>query len=304
MKGLDKWERNLILILPVISLLFIGILFHLIFPIYSDLGGWILDELSSLPFIVMVPVGGVFGYILHLLFKKKAKQTISYSRRIMMGIAGWLFLSIFISLLSGEGDIFERLRNGILFRAWTVFIFLFFSLSPTMFGVFAIFSRKRWALAISVMAFFLLATSSMIFSQARSSRVLDQDPMMSLLFVWGMILYIEGVNWTKRYIDRDPNEFPEMVSGREVTGALWRRQLSYTIIFIGMASIFAYMPILVVEFFRDSLPYPLSVYESTTVFGKGILGLIALLPLVVFMMLRRRMDSIHQKEPPPQKELP
>ncbi len=296
MRGLDRWERNLILILPVISLLFIGMLFHLLFPIYSDLGGWILEELSSLPFIIMVPAGGVLGYILHLLLRKRAKQTISYSRRIMVGIAAWLFLSIFISLLSGEGDIFERLGEGVLFRAWTVFIFLLFSLSPTMFGVLAIFSRKRWALAVSVMAFFLLATFSMVFSQARNSKVLDQDPLISLLFVWGTILFIEGVNWTKRYIDRDPNDFPDMVSGKEVAGVLWRRQLSYTIIFVGVASIFAYMPIIVVEFFRDSLPYPLSIYETTTVFGKAFLGLMILLPLVFFMLVRRRMDRKRQKD--------
>lgn len=297
MSGLDRWERNLILVLPVLSLLFIGVLFHLLFPIHSDLGGWILEELSSVPFIVMVPVGGVLGYVLHLLFRKKAKQTIAYSKRMMVGLSGWLFLSVFISLLSGEGDILERLSEGVLFRAWAVFVFLLFSLSPTLFGVMAVFSRKRWALAVSVMSFFLLATSSMVFSQARNSRVLEQDPLMSLLFVWGMIVFIEGVNWTKRYIDRDPNEFPEMVSGREIAGALWRRQLSYTIIFVGAASIFAYLPILIVEFFRDTLPYPLSIYETTTVFGKGMLGLIILLPLILLMLARRRMDRKRRRDP-------
>ena len=291
-KGLARWEKNLILATPVIALLSVGALFHFLFPIYQDLGKWVLDDLGSLPFLIWVPLGGIMGYVMYIVHNKKRDILITYSKRIFLGIVGWLFLSIIISLITETGDLFQRLETGPLFKAWAVLIFVLLSASPTLFGTFSVFSRKRWAIGVTVTMFLALSITCMIFGQASSSTLLDQDPLLSLLFIWGIVAYIEGVNWSKRYIDRDPTEFPDMDPGKDLTVPLLRRQISFTIVFVGIASILAYLPVLSFEMFSDGLPGHFGIYEAGTVFGMGIVGLLILSPLMVFAVVRRRMDDI------------
>jgi hypothetical protein len=290
MKGLARWEKNIILTTPMLALLLVGTIFYFLFKIYEDIGSWVLDELGSVPFLVWVPVGGVLGYVLYRVHEKKRKILITYSKRIFLGLIGWLFLSIIVSLMTGEGDLFHRLDEGPLFKAWAALAFVLLSLSPTMFGTFSVFTRKRWAIGATVSVFFLLALVCMIFSQARSATILDQDPLLSLLFVWGIIAYVEGINWTKRYIDRDTMEFPDTDLDKDISAPLLRRQISYTFIIIGIASIFAYLPLIVLVVFDGNLPGPLSWYEARTIFGLELLGLLILTPLMLFAVIRRRLD--------------
>lgn len=291
MKGLARWEKNLILATPVISLLSVGTLFHFLFPIYQDVGKWVLEDLEAFPFLIWVPIGGILGYVMFLAHKKKRDILITYSRRIFLGLVGWLFLSIIISLITEPGDLFQRLENGPFFKAWAVLVFVLLSASPTLFGTFSVFTRKRWAIGVTVTMFLALALTCMIFGQASSSTIIDQDPLLSLLFIWGIVAYIEGVNWSKRYIDRDPTEFPDMDPEKDLTVPLLRRQISYTIVFVGIASILAYLPVFSFEVFSTGLSGPLGIYEARTVFGMGILGLLILTPLMVFAVVKRRIDD-------------
>lgn len=296
LKGLARWEKNLILTTPVIALLSVGTLFHFLFPIYKDLGKWVLADLGTLPFLIWVPLGGILGYVMFLIHRKRRDVLITYSKRVFLGLIGWLFLSIIISLVTESGDLFRRLETGPLFKAWAVLVFILLSVSPTLFGIFSVFSRKRWAIGITVSVFLTLAITCMIFGQASSSTVLDQDPLLSLLFIWGIIAYVEGVNWSKRYIDRDPTEFPDMDQEKDLTIPLLRRQISYTIVFVGLASILAYLPVLSFEMFETGFPLDLGIYETRTIFGMGIMGLMVLLPLMVFAIVRRRMDDIRTEK--------
>jgi hypothetical protein len=270
--------------------LLVGTLFYFLFPIYEDLGGWVLDELGSVPFLVWVPVGGLLGYVLYQVHERKRKMLVTYSKRIFLGMIGWLFLSVIASLVMGEGDLFRRLEEGPLFKAWAALAFIMLSASPTLFGTFSVFTRKRWAIGATVSMFFLLALVCMIFSQARSAAILDQDALLSLLFVWGIIAYIEGINWTKRYIDRDTMEFPETDPDKDLSFPLLRRQISYTFLIVGFASIFAYLPLIILEVFDGNLPGPVAWYEARTIFGMEVLGLVILAPLMIFAVVRRRLD--------------
>ncbi len=293
MNGLGDLEKNIISIVPILSLLGVGVLFHLMFSNYSDLGGWIQSDLSAIPYIVWVPFGGGLGYGVHVLVKKKNEFVARYLKKVIFGIVAWFFLSIFISLLSGDGNIFDRLREGTFFRAWVVFIFIAASLAPVMLGVYAVFSRKNWSIAASLILFFLLAASCMIFSQARSSSIHFQDPLLSISIIWCMFLFAEGINWNKRYVDRDPNEFPELISGKGLTGILWRRQLYFTLIFVIISSVIAYVPYFLVNAIGDPFGEPFNIFEFNTVFGKAIIGLALLLPLILFMVIRRRLEGFH-----------
>jgi hypothetical protein len=288
--GLARWEKVLILATPVVALLSVGTLFNFLFPIYKDLGRWVLSDLATFPFLVWVPLGGIMGYILYLIHRKRSDLLIIYSKRMFLGLIGWLFLSIIISILTETGDLFHRLESGPLFKAWAVLVFVLLSASPTLFGTFSVFSRRRWATGVTVSMFLALAVTCMIFGQARSSTIIDQDPFLSLLFIWGVIAYVEGVNWSKRYIDRDPTEFPDTDPQKNLTVPLLRRQISYTMVFVGIASILAYLPVISMEIFSMDLPMKTGIYEIRTVFGMGIIGLILLSPLVVLALVRRRMD--------------
>ncbi len=296
MKGLSRWEQNAIVATPVLALLAVGTLFYFIFPIYTDLSKWVLDDLGSLPFLVWVPIGGFLGFLLNKVQKKKSKLLITYTKRIFVGLVGWLFLSIIISLLTESGDLFSRLDEGPLFKAWAALVFVLLSISPTLFGTYSVFTRKRWAIGATVSMFFLLGLTCMVFSQARSSEILNQDTVLSILFIWGIIAYVEGVNWTKRYIDRDTAEFPDLDPEKDLTIPLLRRQISYTLVLIGIASIFAYIPFLFLELFNGDIPGPFSFYEAGTIFGLEVLGLLALLPLMIFAVVRRRFDIVRSEK--------
>jgi hypothetical protein len=173
-----------------------------------------------------------------------------------------------------------------------VLVFVLLSASPILFGTFSVFSRKRWATGVAVIMFLALAVTCMIFGQAGSSTIVDQDPLLSLLFIWGIVAYVEGVNWSKRYIDRDPTEFPDVDPEKDLTVPLLRRQISYTIVFVGIASITAYLPVFVLEISPSELSGLIGIYEARTTFGMGILGLLILLPLMIFTVIRRRIDDV------------
>lgn len=294
MTGPSLFEKALIRFLPVLSIITMAVLFYLIFPIYEDLGSWILEDLGSIPFLVWVPVAGVIGYLLHLGLNKKRELIVSYAKRIMIGLMVWFFLSIVISLLTETGDVFTRIDEGPLFKAWIVLMFVLLSLSPVLFGILSIFGRKRWSMGATVTAFFLLAIVCMIFSQGRYATALKQDPFLSLVFIWSAIAYIESISWNKRYFARDISEFPEKQRGNDLSISLLRRQIYFTLIFSALASTFAFVPIILFLYVWKEPPAFLAFYEIGTVFGKFVVGLLLLFPLMSYAVFRRWRDRMNR----------
>ncbi|MEA3559209.1 MAG: hypothetical protein U9R75_08160, partial [Candidatus Thermoplasmatota archaeon] len=189
---IGKVEKYVIISLPVVSILAAGLLFHIMFPNYRDLAGWFQFEMSSIPFILWSVLGAVSGFIVGLIIRLKPDLFRSYSRRIVAGFFGWLLLSVIISSLTEEGNLFDRLAQGPLFKAWAVIFLISISGSPTFLGIVAVMGRKRTAIAGSILMFFMLAASCMVFSQADSAKVISQGPFLSVLFVWSLISFVES----------------------------------------------------------------------------------------------------------------
>ena len=290
MMGLSRVERLLIKGLPVVSLVVLVVIFYLIFPIYEDLGGWIFEDLGSIPFVAYMPVGALLGYLLYVGMRRRRDLLVTYSRRIMVGMLVWFFLSIIVSLLTETGDVFSRMDSGILFKAWAVVMFVATSISPTLFGVYALLSKKRWAMGAAVTMFFILSIVCMIFSQGRYALAHSQDPFLSLLFIWSIIMFIESLSWSKRYIHKDDDGHPLGAHGSVLAGPLFRRQVYFTLLFTGFASAVSFTPVIMFLYVWDSPPSMIPYYELGTVFGKVIVALLLLVPLIIFTVVRRWMD--------------
>lgn len=291
-EGLGRTERYTVMLLPILSVISAGILLYLMFPNYADLSGWFQEGLSSIPYLIWAALGGVLGFIISRIRRSKEEAYRTYSKRIKAGFFGWLLLSIILSSLTEDGDIFDRLSQGPLFKAWTVLLFISVSSSPTYMGILAVMTRKRNYIAGSVLMNFILVSSCMIFSQADSATVISQDPILSVLFIWSMISFVEGVNWIKRYVDRDPVDFPSSPSGKDMLGILWKRQVSYTVIFLGISSIIAVMPFVIPSTLDTSSMWLYSFYESSAVIGKVVVSLLILLPLAGISFTRRYIDRL------------
>ncbi|MBN1538587.1 MAG: hypothetical protein JW939_00445 [Candidatus Thermoplasmatota archaeon] len=290
MIGLPNLERNIVIGGSVITLLALNVLFYLLFPIYEEFGGWVLEGLRPIPFLIWVPVGGLLGYLINMGMRKKRELMASYSRRVMVGIVGWFFLSVLVSLMTETGDLFTRLEQGPLFKAWTVLMFVLLSVSPNVFGVYSIFSRKRWSIGAAISMFFFLAMICMVFSQGRYALALEQDPVLSLLFVWAAVMFIETLSWTERYLDRGAALFPDIAQGNTIAVVLLRRQVFHTLVIVGVSSIFTILPVVLVAFFPEAVQEYVVLYETGTVYGMAVFGLILMLPLMILAFVRRWRD--------------
>lgn len=288
MIGLSRRERNIVIGVSVITLLALNVLFYLLFPIYEKFGGWVFKDLGSVPFLVWMPVGCVFGYLINVGMKKKKELMVSYSRRVMVGIIGWFFLSVLVSLMTETGDLFTRLEQGPLFKAWSVLMFLLLSVSPNVFGVYSIFTRKRWSIGAAISMFFLLAMICMVFSQGRYSMALDQDPVLSLLFLWAAVLFVESVGWAERYLDA--SQFPDLHQGRTIAVVLLRRQVFHTLVLVGISSIFTIVPVVLMTYLPGTVQEYVPLYEIGTVYGMAVFALLLMLPLIILAVVRRWWD--------------
>jgi len=130
----------------------------------------------------------------------------------------------------------------------------------------------------------------MIFSQGRFALALEQDPFLSLLFIWSVLAYVESISWNKRYLERDINEFPENPQGSDLAGPLLRRQIYFTLVFTTVASMIAFAPVVLFLYLWKDPPSFMSFYEVGTVFGKVVIGLLFTVPLIGFAVLRRWRD--------------
>ena len=91
--------------------------------------------------VVWAGLGGILAFVISRLRKSREGTYRTYSKRIRAGFFGWLLLSIIISSLTEEGDIFDRLSQGPLFKAWTVLLFVTVSSSPSYMGIMAVMTR-------------------------------------------------------------------------------------------------------------------------------------------------------------------
>ena len=267
--------RFLLRTLPVICLFASGALFSLLFPTIQEMQGAVEQGIEGVPFLVWVIAGGMTGWAFSLVRKKWPQGAKRSLKRAGLAFAAWLLGAVLISLITGDGDALYRLKEGRLIWAWTIAAWGLLCMSPTFLGVNGIMTSSRLAKGGSIIAFMGLGISCMVFSQAHSAEVLHQDPFLSLAFLLSLVGYVEGMNWSDRYggaLSMDPH-----------IGTLWTRQIVFTAAFLAVGASLALLPYLL-----DPLPLPF--YEAGAHLGKAVFGALLIIPLVLFVLLRRYMD--------------
>ena len=255
-----------------------GLLFWAIFVGFSDLQGWVLKDLEVVPFIIWMLVGGVIGAVLHLSTKTWSLKLNKLMRNGIAGLLAWLVIAVVISSLTGEGSLAERMRDGPLLRGWEVLMWALLSLSPAMLGVHGVLARSRFTMGLSVVSFFVIASFCMIFPQARSSTISSQNFLLSIGFIWSIVIFIESGSWLRRYSDGDVN-----------MGALIGRRVRFTLIFLGVGSVFACVP-----FLMDG--GTIGLYEGDLISGKLLIAIAILFPLVLIAFMIRYLDAFRTRK--------
>ena len=282
---IGKWHN----IFPLAFLALSGLgLWHL-FPEFEEMSEWALPVLGNIPYLAWFLLGGLLGWPLHLAYRRWPREIRKVVRTVFLGMVGWLGLGLFITILTEEGNLIERVNSGVLLKGWFMILFASLMCSPSLLGVFAVFSRSKWALSISILMLFLTAATTMIYSQASGSVAVLQDPLLSLLLIFAVLGYVEASHLVRKYetvLKDNMAQFGD--DGGRITGILFWRQVISTTIFILIGAILAMMPYLWTWLGPDNPPYLLSLYEYDTILGKALLGIAILIPLGSWSLLRNR----------------
>lgn len=269
-----EWEIWTIRIWTWIGLIISGASFTLLIPETMDFQKWIYDGWSFISFPIWFMSGIILGIALSTITDRWPKRSRAILGRGLVAFFAYFGIAMIIALMTGEGEGFQRIGNSEPMRIWGIAVWSLISMGPSMFGVIGIMNRSKWARGASALSFIVVAAIAMIFSQARSAMVISQDPVLSIVFVVSLVAYVEGVNWSNRYIDPDRNS----------VSVLWRRQISFTILFLGIGSAIAFIPFILTE---SVIP----AYEGTLVYGKAILGAFLLVPIGIFAIVKNLLDN-------------
>lgn len=271
---MNRGERSILMILPWASLLAAGATFTFLFPTFTDVQGWIISGMDAISFPIWFLCGGIMGAAISAIWTRWPKRLPSILRRAVLILLGYIGIAIVIALIIGEGEGLERIGDSGPVKVWGFAIWTLAAMGPSMMGTIAILRGSKWARGGAALSFVALSTSVMTYSQASRAEITSQDPLLAILFIWSIILFVEGLNWKKRYLDPDD----------EVVEGLWIRQASFTIMYLGLGSVIAYIPFL---FSGDIL----SSYEAETILGKAIIGAIILMPLGIIAVVKGYLDQ-------------
>jgi hypothetical protein len=270
---MKAWEKWIMEVWPWIALIMSGLLYSFILPEHTNIQAWIFNGLEVISYPVWFLSGGLLGMVLSVVWTRWPKSIILGARRIALVIFAYIGVAIVIALFTGEGEGIERIGNSGPVKAWGFMVWTILSMSPSMMGVLAILKRSKWARGISVLSFIATAAATMIYSQASSATILSQDPFLSILFIWSIIAFVEGLNWRSKYADPGDGKDPY----------LWRKQAAFTMVFLAAGSLVAYLPHLIGNEF-------LNTYEGSTILGKAIIGAMVLIPIGVVAIAKGLLD--------------
>ena len=271
---MNRGEKWALLILPWASLLAAGAIFTFLFPTFTDVQDWIINGMDVISFPIWFICGGIIGVAISTIWSRWPQRFPSILRRATLILFGYIGIAIVIALITGEGEGLERIGNSGPVKVWGFTIWILAAMGPSMMGTIAIQRGSKWARGGAALSFIALSTSVMTYSQASRAEITSQDPLLAIMFLWSIILFVEGLNWKKRYLDPD----------NEVLEGLWIRQASFTIMYLGLGSVIAYIPFL----FSGEI---LSSYEAGTILGKAIIGAITLIPLGIIAAVKGFLDQ-------------
>lgn len=274
--------KKSMLLFPSVSLIVASFGFYVLFPEYGDLGDWIWGGIGGIPMIAWHLVGVIAGVGVYFAKRKWPDRIGNYTRNLFLGLLAWLGIAILATVFMEEGDLPERVAQSALLKAWAVLLFASVSMMPTLLGTYALITGSRMAIGGSVFFHFFIGTTVMVFIQAESNTMLEQDPLVSIVTVWALIGFVEGLSWRRRY--------GGSVEGEEarVIGNLFRRQLASTMIFLAVGTVIAYTPVITgLLGFGDFFGF----YEGSTIYGSMAVCAILMIPIIVFALYRRIRDK-------------
>ncbi|OYT44740.1 hypothetical protein B6U90_04815 [Thermoplasmatales archaeon ex4484_6] len=260
-------------LVPSISLLLSGVIFTLIFGSFGSIEDWVMKGLGFVPFPVWFLSGAILSIGGHQIWKRWPVGTMKFVRRSFLILLGYIGIAVFVAVLTGEGEGMERITSSDPVRIWGILAWFIIASAPSFMGVLGIITRSRWARGGMALSYAILAASCMIYPQARSATIIGQDPLLSILFVWSIMIYMEGSNWIARYEN-------ENTPGR---GPLLRRQVTFTILFLAVGSLVAYIPFMWGE-------GRFGIYEESTILGKALIGAVVLVPISLFALSKGFLD--------------
>jgi hypothetical protein len=184
----------------------------------------------------------------------------------------WMALGLISGIVTNEGTIPERLSQDRIFSLWLASFYILFLSLPGLAGVTAVLSGSKTALGISLSALMTLAVIAMVHSEASRNLLLDQSVPLSVMTVAGMIVYVEVLSLLRRLEEyREGTLNPSIV----------RRNLFFLGFFLAVSLSLASFPFLI------DLG-PLGIYDLGTIHGKAMMGLLILVPILLFGILRKR----------------
>ncbi len=267
--------QRALLIWPVLCLIGAAFILPLTVPEIGSFQGFVSGKLEDIPVFVWSVIGLALGAVISFLRSRWPRQTIRYGIRVFFGLGAWLMFGFVLALFTGEGSYFERLRGSAIIGSWSIVVWTLLCMTPTALGVHSVLYRSSMARGGTVLSFLFLALAGMVYAQASEVRVAHQDPVLSIVFIMAVLGFMEGVNWRNRYASMD--------HGQRTGNLLLARQVGFTLVFMGIGAVVAIVPFLIGGIPRD-------YYESTTILGKALVGLLAISPLAVLAMVRNLID--------------
>ena len=270
-------------IFPAVCLLISSLGIAVLFPQFTEVEDWIWRGLGSVPLLAWYLAGVIIGVLIGFLYKRWPDRFRNYLRNVSLGILAWLGIAILATAFFEEGDLPTRISESPLLKAWAVMLFAIVSMMPTVLGTYTLLSGSRISTGGSVFFQLVIAASVIIFMQAKSNTFLDQDPLVSIVTIWAMIGFVEGISWRRMYGKTEGEE------DARVVGGLFRRQVASSMIFLAIGTMIAYSS-MILDLLGLLDSGPMNLYEIDTVYGWTAISFVFLVPLIVFTIYRRLMD--------------
>ena len=250
---MNRFESYLIKIWPWLSLFAASFMFTLTVPRTVQVQEWIFEGFGSVSMLIWLLSGGVFGLIVSVIWTKWPEHLARFTRRAILAIFGYIAVALVFALATGTGEGLERIAGSELVKVWAVVVWGLLCMGPSLFGILAIMMNSKWARGASVLSFILIAGFTMIYTQASRAEITSQDPYLSIGFITTLLLFVEGLNWKRRYWEE----------GDDINMVLWRRQLAFTLVFLAVASVIALLPFMFSGLLMD-------YFESEAIIGKAL----------------------------------
>ena len=241
------------------------------FPQVTELG--LNLGIPTIPVFVFVIVGATIGILFQLLSPRIGKKAKRVLKSLSLAYILWFVTGIVIAIASEDGSIAQRIGRGDVIRYWFSTFYLLVLILPGLMGLLAILNGTKSLLSGTLAVLISIAVASMVYSEAAGNELLSQSLLLSLVTVWGLVLFVEGMDIIRRL-----EEYKE----GPIDPGIINRNLFFVLLFLTISSILSAIATVI------DTGGPIGIYELRTIHGKAALGLALLAPLGILVLIRRR----------------